>query len=546
MTSWEHEYEHLRQQYLTGADARITTIETALDTLRADVASTDALASLRRLLHSLAGTSGSFKLLDVMARAGEAERCCGELLCERRAPGATELARLGELIIAIRAGFGSEPAAVFEMRGACTREVPGERPMVLVVDDDADLAGLISAALEASGMKTAVATSRAAALDFLGVCRPQGAVVDVLLPDGTGHSLVEEMRANPSMCPSAVIMVSRLSSILDKVVSLRSGADGFFEKPLDLEALANRLHGLLDRVAGDPIRVLLVEADEAEAARLEALLRPHDFTVMVCSDPADFEGALSSFRPEIVLLDVQLPGMSGYELARFVRQHESHAALPVLLLSTDAGPSTHVAGLESGGDDLLEVPLVEEVLVSSITSRVRRARDLQSLISRDGLTRLLTRTAFLERASAIVADARRRPDRRRAMVFVDLDHFKSVNDRYGHATGDRVLTSMAMLLRRRLRQADTIGRLGGEEFAVIVDDLEEREALQLIGRLLDEFRATAQLAPGDASFTVSFSAGVAMLDATRMSVESWTAEADAALYEAKRQGRARVVAAARR
>jgi diguanylate cyclase (GGDEF)-like protein len=125
--------------------------------------------------------------------------------------------------------------------------------------------------------------------------------------------------------------------------------------------------------------------------------------------------------------------------------------------------------------------------------------------------------------------------------MIDLDHFKLINDRHGHPMGDRVLISFSSLLRRRLRQSDTLGRYGGEEFAVLLEDLPEADAVRLVARLLAEFSAQDHPTPGS-PIRATFSAGVAMLQ-TGMSLEEWRQAADQALYAAKGQGRNRVLAA---
>jgi diguanylate cyclase (GGDEF)-like protein len=133
----------------------------------------------------------------------------------------------------------------------------------------------------------------------------------------------------------------------------------------------------------------------------------------------------------------------------------------------------------------------------------------------------------------------RDPSRHFAWVMIDLDHFKSVNDRFGHPVGDRVLATLAALLRRRLRQSDTIGRYGGEEFVVLFEGLPEPEVLHLMGRVLEEFREIDLEAPGKPPFRATFSAGVAMLEAG-MTLDGWKKAADDALYAAKAAGRNRI------
>ena len=132
------------------------------------------------------------------------------------------------------------------------------------------------------------------------------------------------------------------------------------------------------------------------------------------------------------------------------------------------------------------------LLVASVAARLERARFLKMLLNRDGLTRLLTHSSFMEQARALVErkqpravnGARPTPA---TMVILDIDHFKTINDSYGHQAGDRVLKSLSALLRRHVRRSDLIGRYGGEEFAILLDSVHENDSVRLMMRLLREF-----------------------------------------------------------
>jgi diguanylate cyclase (GGDEF)-like protein len=214
-----------------------------------------------------------------------------------------------------------------------------------------------------------------------------------------------------------------------------------------------------------------------------------------------------------------------------------------LFPTTRPAAAPQIATARAGGDGHLIKPVLPGLLLSAVAARIERARFLKTLVGRDGLTRLLTHTAFVEQARAVLARKKRDPQRSAAWVMVDLDHFKAVNDQYGHPVGDRVLTSLSALLRRRLRQTDTMGRYGGEEFAVLLEDLGQDEAMRLVSRLLEEFRLAEHRAPDGSPFHVTFSAGLAMLDPW-MDFEWWRRTAEDAVHAAKAQGRARVVIAA--
>jgi len=276
---------------------------------------------------------------------------------------------------------------------------------------------------------------------------------------------------------------------------------------------------------------------------VKAVLGSGGYGVRICSDPARFEEEAIAFEPDLVLMDINLPGFSGYDLARFLRQNEKYAAVPVVFLTAEYRAQSRIEAIRAGGDDHLVKPIAPAILLSTVAARIERAQFLKSLIGRDGLTGLLNHTAFLEGARGVVLRQSRNPGKGAAFALIDLDLFRAVNDRHGHPVGDRVLASMGALLRRRVRGSDLVGRLGGEEFAVILEDLTEEEAERLMNRLLEEFSVVLHNGADRSVFHVTFSAGVSGF-LPGMSVDTWRQSADDALHAAKSAGRHRVARAA--
>jgi diguanylate cyclase (GGDEF)-like protein len=304
-----------------------------------------------------------------------------------------------------------------------------------------------------------------------------------------------------------------------------------------------RLEHLLERGRTEAPRVLSVEDDADQAAFVRAVLESAGYDVRICSDPKTLETELAAFRPDLVLLDIQLPGTDGYALARYIRQQEAHAALPILFLTTRSHIDSQIESIRAGGDDYLVKPVVPGLLLSAAAARIERARFLRNLLERDGLTRLLTHTAFLERARLMISEKAGSSTAPAAMVLLDLDNFKSINDCHGHPVGDTVLVSLAGLLRRRLRQSDVLGRLGGDEFAATIENIGEKQAVRLLERIREEFAGLDQVCPDGSRFRATFSAGVAILE-PGMDANAWRKRADETLYAAKAKGRNRVTGAA--
>jgi diguanylate cyclase (GGDEF)-like protein len=507
----------------------------------------EAREELMRFFHSLAGIGASHGFVQVTALAKEGELECIALKRAGAMPGPGEIDNWQRLIAAL----------VHELKAPLPATHPLATPppplaeidadagpsAVLLVTADAGVRGHLLPLLEAEGLSVSEAGSlkdaRAALADERAL--PSAVVVDVDLPDGSGHDLIVEIRRLSSGEGVAVLVMSPRGGFMDKVEAITSGADGYFEKPVDWKALLRRLQHLLEKSRPEPSKILSVEDDPEQAAYVRAILESAGHTVFVCSDPAQFDAMLRQHAPDLVLMDILLPGVTGYDLVRYLRQDEKHATLPVLFLTTEGQLQSRYHTARVGGDDHLVKPVVAPLLLSTVAARIERSRFVRQLLSRDGLTRLLTHTAFIEAAQAVQAKQQEDPSRPLAWVMIDVDHFKSVNDRFGHPVGDRVLASLAALLRRRFRQSDRVGRYGGEEFATLIEELPEAEVVRLVERLLAEFGAMEHHAADGEAFHTTFSAGVAMLT-PGMSLDAWKQAADDALYAAKSAGRNRVMA----
>jgi diguanylate cyclase (GGDEF)-like protein len=540
MQSWEEVFEEIRVQFIREAGPRLEGMERLLDLLARDPADTEALRELMRAFHGFAGSGVTYGVPELTSCGLAGELSCGEALSAQAPAPAAALAEWRGLFESMRAAM---PAASAEHAPPPlpVSPVPAARSAdILVVEDDPAMRSFLLRRVEQEGLTGrgvgTVAEARRAVEQRL----PAGLIVDVGLPDGSGYELVKTVRARPGGDAPAIVIVSALAAFLDKVQAVHSGADGFFEKPVDWELLVRRLVHVLDRNRTEPARVMAVEDDPHHAAFVRAVLSSAGYEVRVCEDPGRFEGDLISFRPDLVVMDVMLPGIRGYDLARYLRQDERYATLPILFLTSEGQTDVRIETARAGGDDHLMKPIDPSLLVTIVANRLERSRFLKSLLGRDGLTRLLNQGSFLERARAVVARRRRHREHGTAWAMIDLDHFKSVNDRYGHPAGDRVLSALASLLRGRLRQSDTLGRYGGEEFAVLLDDITKEDALRLMEGLRAEFAAQAHQAPDGTGFHATFSAGLAMLDPAAMDLDAWRQAADTALYAAKAAGRNRV------
>ncbi|MCL4811960.1 MAG: diguanylate cyclase [Vicinamibacteraceae bacterium] len=558
MRSWEDELQELTAEFLAGGPARVSALQAATDRLAALPHDLPALAELRRLFHSLAGAGATYGVerLSTLAREGEA-LCLEVAEGETRPPQAIDEWR--RLVREIAAAFveaasrtGGAPAPGFATPGgpvtalvspADGRKAHGSRPFfdIVVVDPDETVGRRVARLMAHDGVRIRNAASAAEARRAFDEAIPDGVLVDLQLPDGPGYGVIEDLRSRPGGDEPAVVIVSLTGDFLDQAEAIHAGADACFDTPVDWDEVAHKLSHLLERSVADVPRVLIVEDDPANAVYARTILEAVGYEVRVCDRPRHFNETLATFRPDLILMDIVLPEFNGFDLTRFVRQDNQYATLPIIFLTSETEVQARIQTVKAGGDDFLLKPVNPSLLIANVAARLERARFLKTLLNRDGLTRLLTHTSFMEQAQALMAQKRRHDTGPASLVMLDIDHFKTVNDTYGHQAGDRVLQTLSTTLRRHLRRSDVLGRYGGEEFGILLDTLSENEAARLMLRLLDEFGRTDHRAPDGTTFRATFSAGVAELLPSYTDLERWIQAADAALYGAKRTGRNRVL-----
>lgn len=534
--AWDAALADLRAEYLAEAPERLGRGRAALAQL--GQGSAEAAQDLHRVFHGFAGSGRTYGL-DQVTELGLA----GEALTDQWPPANLDagLAEARQLLEGIEDALEGQSNGRPKLAPGPPQEPPaGGGTNVLLLEDDPAALEALREALAREGYRVRPARDLEGARAELAAGPPDAVVADVILPDGEVFGLVETLRAEPATEELPVLLQSVRASLVSRVEAIRCGADAFFPKPVEADAVVRRLRLLLERRSDAPARVLAVEDDGAQAAYLRSVLEPAGYLYRWCPGPGDLEVALAEFQPDLILMDGLLPGATGYDLARTLRQDERHALLPVVFLTTQGRPADRLAATRAGATDHLVKPASPATILTTVAARLEQARLLRSLMERDGLTGLLSHGALFERAAEVASEARRHAQPA-AWILLDVDHFKQVNDLHGHAAGDCVLRSLAGLLRRRLRQSDVLGRYGGEEFAAVLRGIGLEDARRLADRLRDEFAAVRHTSPEGHAFPVTFSAGVAEYLAPEDPRE-WCRRADQALYAAKHAGRNRVEA----
>ncbi len=537
MQSWQETFGALKEKYLKRSSDRLAEILEILDGLIANPRDEELIRRMSRSFHWLAGSGSMYGFKDVSELGAKGEQYLENALkSQDRESLDVEFLKsiVSELTNAFATGDGEGSAETSNLGSAISRDEDERR--ILILSEDKESVASIAKIVDEIGLSVNYARDIKSAMVEVDSRMPEGLIIEIPIRDGDAYNLVERIRTMQDGDKPAIFIVSKQTGFLDKVRSIHCGADAHYEKPIDLKSMSRRLRYLLDKTSLTPPKILSVEDDPDQAAFIRAFLESVGYQVKTCTDPKHFDSFMAEFKPDLVILDVMLPGVTGYELARYIRQDERHATLPVIFLTTHGQLDARIESTRSGGDDHLVKPVPPALLLNSVSSKLERARYLNTFLHKDGLTNLLNHTSFMEQAQQVVAH-KRRSSEHVAMIVLDVDYFASINERHGYTGGDKVLLSLSLLLQKRLRQSDIIGRLSGDEFGIIAEDLDEKEALSLASRLIADFASIQHTTLSHSGFNVTCSAGLAMLDVNNMSLEKWSGAAYSALDKAKSDGR---------
>jgi diguanylate cyclase (GGDEF)-like protein len=421
-----------------------------------------------------------------------------------------------------------------------TSDSPG-RTRLLIVDADAEYVDRMVEAARIAGYDPVGVTQLDAAREQMLRHRPGLVLLDVALDAGeaTGYSLLRAFSVlNP---PVPVVALTDSAVLMDRVHAARMGARVFLQRSTSPDRIFAEVASLLQRLQPMRPRIMAVDADSGVRHSLHELLRPAGLDIVSTSDPLDFWSLLESTSPDLIILDVDLPTVSGIELCRVVRDDPRWSSMPVVFLTGNSDAETVQRIFTAGADDFVSKPIVGPELVTRVRNRLERSQLLRSLSESDPLTGISNRRRALELVERLLALARRHAQPL-CIALLDLDAFKRVNDEHGHAAGDRVLRRLAEMLQRKFRGEDVVGRWGGEEFVLGMYGMTGSDGERRLYEVLSSFRAQ-EFGEDGRSLTVTFSAGIAEHPRDGDDFEMLYRAADEALYAAKRAGRSRIVRA---
>ena len=416
--------------------------------------------------------------------------------------------------------------------------LPPLRKPIYVMLQDHDRAERLAKQLEFFGLSAQSLDSVAAFRSSMVERLPAAIVMDVDFSGaGVGLKLAAEAQIGLEEPLPLLFFSLHETDTPTRLAAVRAGGQEFLTGTLEASSLLEKIEVLTCVAQYEPYKVLIIDDSRAQAMHTERLLNSAGIVTRTLIEPIQAMAELADFQPDLIILDMYMPACTGTELAKVIRHNDRYVSVPIIYLSAEDDMDKQLDAMSEGGDDFLTKPIQPRHLITTVRNRAARARHLKARMVRDSLTGLYNHTHILQLLEDCTFRARRE-NRPLSFAMLDLDHFKHVNDGYGHPMGDRVIKSLALFLKQRLRKTDFIGRYGGEEFAIVMPDTDQESAHKVLNQIRQRF-AEIHYPAQPVDLSCSFSAGVVQMhgDADSLLMAS---QADEALYRAKNNGRNQV------
>jgi len=540
--SVEAKLKRIREAYIKQLPAQLEGIRASYISY---VKGTAEMEDLHRRMHTMKGACASFRLSMLSLVATSGELLASEAI--NTPPDKFWHQKMQELLTRMEREIGAiDPEQGLESQihelVIATGQVSGrERKRVYLCEDDSYQRLTLATQIGCFGFEVLAFGELEQLVSAVQNSPPDAIVMDMIFPEkpSGGADIIQAIQSGRTY-PVPTIFISSQESLANRLSAVRAGSSAYFVKPVNMIELCSTLSQLTSAVIPEPYRIMIVDDDPQLAEYHAVMLENAGMITLTINDPLQVMAPLFEFKPDLILMDMYMPGCNGVELATAIRQINTHFSIPIVFLSGETDIDKQFHAMLTGGDAFLTKPIDSQRLVSAVIARAERMKIIRSQMVRDSMTGLFNHTATKEQLDTAIAYAHRKQEEV-CFAMIDVDKFKSINDTYGHPIGDRVLIALARLIGQRVRKTDTVGRFGGEEFAVILPDCTLSVAVDLLNEVRESFSALS-FQSKDESFSCTFSCGVAPLSLFGDAV-ALNAGADEALYAAKNGGRNLVVAA---
>lgn len=500
---------------------RMVVIERASNAIAHDCSSQQLQQLAAAQAHKLVGSLGMFNFHRGAKLAQEVE----QVLQTTEPLNRKQKQRLAVLIAAMQQ----------QLAKAMTAQPPEllaveARPVLLIVEQDQPFAEELVQEAATWEIQGVIASDVTQAQQWLSQQQPDAVLLDLSCVDNL--ELLTQLHAYTP--PIAVLVLTNQDSLIDRVEVIRLGGRVFLHKTMPSHQILQAVQQVLEQSRPVQAKVMVVDDDPQILMAISNLLPPWGMVVSTLAEPLQFWEALRDNHPDLLILDAQMPHISGVELCKLVRNDPRWAHLPVLFLSTHKDAQTMHRLFAAGGDDCVSKPIVEPELVNRILNRWERSHLRRTFAEIDALTGIANRHKFIQELLRLLEQVTHY-HQPLCFAVLNLEHLKQINSQYGYAVGDQILCMFGDIIRQNFFSMDIVGRWGGAEFVVAMSGLTRSDGHHRLSQLRQALHQQEFITPNGQRLAITFQAGVVQFpqDGTSL-LELYQAASDLLLHTQQR------------
>ncbi len=467
----------LAEQYVSTINSKAQELQSLLQQA-VDVA--DFRAAYQPLAlhsHNFAGSAGGYGLKELAALAGEIEKIARGFSTGDKAPGSwarRDISSKIDQLLVLASGVTLETVrpAVEKMSGELTDNA--DEAMIYIVDDDQEQGERLSLQLSSHGFQTKLFTNLDDLREGVLTCSPDAIIADIVFPEGdaAGIEAIASLRnAGAKFLLLPMVFVSQRTDAEARLQALRAGGSGYFTKPIDVPALAAKLHQLTNRADEQPYRIMIVDDDATSSKLHAAMLKKGGYEVRTINDPMEVIQVATEFRPELIFMDLYMPQADGLEVAAMLRQEELFLDVPIVFLSGENDELIKEKAIRRGASSFLHKPVSADQLLGVASAHAYqfrlRADKSQYLRRIDPDTGLYSREYLLSsmgRYSRLVENKR---NYFAALLLIEIDRYGYLLRTVGEDNMRLLRARIAKLIRKQLGKNDLAGVSSDNGFLVL-------------------------------------------------------------------------------
>jgi len=505
---------------------------------------------LKNLAHQLAGSGETFGFKAISTAASALDYALGQP-AEANAKNVGQVLQsvideINQLIFSIKSAEEYEVVEPLRFSRGIERYSYGLR--VYLLEDDLELASHLASELRLEGFEIDLFTTVDDIDKAVRKKKPVAILADIILEDdeAAGLDWVKQINSDVSP-PIPVIFISRRGDFTTRLRAIRTGANFYLQKPVNIPQLSEILHECVHNLPKNPYRVMIIDDDELLAQAYQIELVRQGMSVDIVVDPFVAIDAIERFQPELILLDLYMPGCNGLELGQMIRQWPKYAMIPIIFLSVETDVRKQLEAFKLAGDDFIVKPVQPWQLGLKVHSRVKHARmasyytyNIANTLDHhewhNQLSDLPNKRSLEKHLNEVIANSASKKITPLALLWIDIDNFARLNDLIGHKAGDRLIVDVSKRLMAALDPGDFFAHQGGDLFAVVIEGIDQINEIEVICSAIKR-GCSEVFTVNDSEYTLSVSIGVSLYPKHCENAHALFKAADLALHDAKNKGR---------